>query len=155
MRILLSGGLLLLAIGFGWWRGGAPERLFAAILAAIFVLDRIGHALFAGHPSDIANLHLVIDFAALPAIAVIAIEARRFWPIFALSLQLLSASSHVGRFLDQASIQLPVTIGSIVPFPAMCMTLVVGTFAHARRLRRRGYDPSWRRSSARATKKRG
>ena len=148
MGVLLTDGLLFAAIGLALWRGGLPERLFAGVLAAMYILDRVGHAVFGAFPIDIENLHLVIDLAAVPAIAILSTKARRFWPIFALSLQLLSATAHVGRLIDSATMRIPITIASVVPYPLMCITLMAGTIAHARRMRRREFDPSWRRSSA-------
>ena len=152
MRLLLSNVLLANAIILAWWRGGGPERCFAAILAAMFLLDRLGHFILGDTGVGIERTHAVIDLAPLPAMMAIMVIARRLWPIWACSLQLLSAVAHLARPMDSKIPEIAVRFLAIAPFQLICLTLIGAVIAHRRRLAQRGYDPSWRRWSQKATR---
>jgi hypothetical protein len=149
MRLIFSTALLALAIGMAVWRGGGPERSFAAILAAMFSLDRIGHLALGESGQSIEQMHAVLDLAALGAMATVMLAARRLWPIWACSLQLLSAVAHWARPLGERVPEIAVRILATAPFLLICLTLILAVAAHRLRLKRRGFDPSWRRWSRR------
>jgi hypothetical protein len=151
MRLIVGLGFYALAVAFALLRGGGPERWFAGIMAGIVVVDRVGHLLLGGADlSYFATLHLSIDLTAFGAMMVVMIRARRLWPIWACSFQLLSVVSHTTWMMgDRLSPVIPAMLG-IAPSYLICATLILGTVLHRVRCTRHGSDPSWRISSPRA-----
>jgi hypothetical protein len=145
MRLVLGLGFFAFAVGFALLRGGAPERWFAAVLVAMLIVDRAGHPfLEATGLASIDTLHLAIDLVSFGAMLLLMVRARRFWPIWACSFQLLSLVSHATPVL---SAQLPPVVPAILgiaPNYLICASLVLGTVLHRVRCRRHGSDPPWR-----------
>ena len=151
MRLIIGMGFFAFAVGYGLLRGGGPERWFAGVLVGMLLVDRAGHLLIGDSaPEAIDILHLVIDLASFGGMVVVMVRARRLWPIWACSFQLLSLASHATRILSaQLSPVIPAILG-IAPNYLICASLIVGTALHQVRRKRRGNDPSWRSSSPRA-----
>lgn len=138
-----------LAIGLGFSRGGAPERIFAAILAAMFLLDRAGHLLLAGCPrATIDHMHLVVDLCVFVAMLSVSLATRRYWPLWASSCQLISVFTHLGWALETRLPWAIYLVVDIAPSYLIYLAVICGTWMHRRRLSRRGVDPAWRDSSA-------
>lgn len=145
MRLIIGLGFYALAVAFGLLRGGAPERWFAAILAAMLVVDRAGHlALGADDLLAIERLHLAIDLAGFGAMLLVMVRARRFWPVWACSFQLLSLASHATPLLGPGLSPVVTTMLAIAPSYLICASLILGTALHRARLRQLGSDPPWR-----------
>lgn len=126
------------------WRGGAPERVGAAILFAAFIADDLYHALTGTvqfrrfDPAELA-----IDGFSLLAFAWLAVGANRLWPIVAAALQLMAVAGHLSTLVVSgtqraywAMTEPPVLLGVV--------TLAIGLAAHVRRERRIGPYPDWR-----------
>jgi hypothetical protein len=147
MRLYLGMGFFIFAVGFALLRGGAPERWFALVLVAMLLVDRAVHPfLDATDAASIDRLHLAIDLASFGAMLLIMIRARRFWPIWACSFQLLSLASHATPAMSgQLPPVVPAILG-IAPNYLICASLILGTALHLVRRRRLGNDPPWRGS---------
>ncbi|WP_019833045.1 hypothetical protein [Sphingomonas sp. PR090111-T3T-6A] len=86
---LIFDTLLLVALIAAIWRGGTIERLGAALCILATVLTVVSSPLrirFQGVRLDL----LTIDLATLLAFVALARASRRFWPIWAAGLQMLS-----------------------------------------------------------------
>ncbi|MGN6124523.1 MAG: hypothetical protein ACTHOJ_16400 [Sphingomonas oligoaromativorans] len=86
---LIFDTLLLIALIAAIWRGGTIERLGAALCILATVLTVVSSPLrirFQGVRLDL----LTIDMATLLAFVALARASRRFWPIWAAGLQMLS-----------------------------------------------------------------
>ena len=126
------------------WRGGAPERVGAAILFAAFMVDELYHALTG--PAQFRHfdaVELAIDGFSLLAFAWLAVAANRLWPIVAAALQLMAVLGHLSTLLGSgmqraywAMTEPPVLLGVV--------TLAIALAAHWRRQRRIGPYPDWR-----------
>ena len=147
MFAIFSYGLLFAAIGFGFWRGGGPERSVASILAAMFLLDRAGHLLLADrNAATFDHLHLTIDAAGFASLVAVSLKARRYWPLWASSCQLISVFTHIGWTLETKLPQAVYLVVDIVPSLLISFALFQGTWMHRRRLTRRKIDQSWKDS---------
>ncbi len=143
MRTALFLAFLLAALGFAAWRGGAPERAMAAIALGVVGADAILHRYI---PVEFATLdvgHLAIDLFGVSATTALALCAHRFWPMIAAVLHVLPLLAHTSRMLDMtlhpaAYLTMQVAASWLVP-----PLLILATWRHQRRLRRRGSDPSW------------
>lgn len=150
MRLAIGMTFIALAAAIALLRGGAPERWFAYILAGMLVTDRLGHLLIgAENQTAINGLHLIIDLASFGAMMTVMIGARRLWPIWACSFQLLSVASHATLIMDQLPAVVPKILG-IAPSYGILASLLLGSLLHQARLKRDGKDPPWRSSWQRA-----
>lgn len=139
--------MLLLAVVLGFLRGGGPERAIAGVLTAMFAIDRVGHFLLAGHDrAALDHLHLALDLAGLAAMVGVALSARRYWPLWASSCQLISVFSHLGWALETGLPMQIYLVMSIAPSALISIALIVGVTEHRGRVRHRGNDPPWKDS---------
>lgn len=132
-----------IAVGFALWKGGPPERLGAAVLLAMAVIQPMAHLVLPLRFDRFDVVGFVVDLMAFVGMTAIALYADRMWPLWTAALQLLACAAHVVRLLS-IDIRL-LTYGTMKGWPtfAALFVLVVGTAMHRRRLRRRGSDPSW------------
>ena len=147
MVVTIIYALLLLAVLLGLMRGGGPERIIAAVLVSMVAIDRMAHELLAGlDRSSLDQVHLAIDLAGLAAMVAVALNAWRYWPLWACSCQLISALTHLAWLLGTTLPMQVYLVMDIAPSVLISIVLIVGVVAHRRRLKRRGRDPSWKGS---------
>lgn len=132
-------GALLLAFA----KGGAPERRGAAVLIAMAVWQY--SASFVVPPRFMATdeISLIGDAIGLTGFALIAVDAKRIWPIWASALQLLSLSGHFARAVELSFDPIIYAWMRTLPTAGAILALIAGTLAHMYRMRRFGADPSW------------
>ncbi|WP_116970119.1 hypothetical protein [Blastomonas sp. UPD001] len=148
MRIVLFLALLSVALGYGLWRGGGPERVMAVIAGLMVVFDGLLHLVV---PLELASLdtgHLVIDLFGAASTTVLALAAHRFWPMAMAVLHILPLLAHTSRALDfgmhpAAYLAMQVSSSWLVP-----PLLFGATWRHCRRKAARGSVPSWHLSPA-------
>lgn len=139
--------LLLICCGYALVRGGAPERIGAAIYAIGTAFTVLAYREAAIRFASIEVGPFVIDVVALIAFLVLALRARRLWPLWMTAFQAVATTGHFAKLADPEMIRwaYAVLLG-IWAYP-MLLILAIGTFNHQRRLKRNGSDPSWSRSS--------
>src|SRR3546814_10965880 len=100
MRIAIFIALLLVALGYAAWRGGAPERVMVGIAILMVLLDRllVSTGQLAYH--SVALGYLVIALIGSAATIAFVLLAHRFWPIIVASLPHLPLLSPLSRALD-------------------------------------------------------
>lgn len=140
--------LLLASLIYAFWRGGAPER----VTAGIFVAGAIGSALAASPAAarwtQVEMGVLAVDAAMLIAFLALMIKANRLWPILLVGLQTIQVVGHLLRGVDPTLFPFLYWMTSASWSYAMVVLLVIATFLHSKRLRRRGHDAPWSNSSA-------
>ena len=146
MRHELFDILLLVCCAYALWRGGAPERLAAAIL---LTGDLLSVAAVTIHPSRYAHEEyglFATDLLILLLLTSIALRSRRWWPVVLAGLQLDGVLVHFVHLI--APHTLPVTYlnaSALWAYP-MVILLAIATWRHRSRLTREGEDPAWRHS---------
>jgi hypothetical protein len=137
--VVVSSGLL------AYWRGGPPERLAAAIIVS-WVLTDIGyHLVFGPSGFDVVDpVHLVLDGGELVAITWLALRANRMWPLWAAAAQLICVTGHLAAFIEPVAVRRAYWAMTQLPQYIQLTALLLGAFAHARRVRRFGLYRSWR-----------
>ena len=135
--------ILILSTGFAITRGGAPERWGALVIVTMTAIQ-VASA-FSGHQkfSSVDLGSVVVDAYGVIGFGAIALYARRAWPIWATSLQILSLSSHFARQVDQGVSPMVYALMKSSPTFFVLLALFVGTMAHRRRLQLHGKDPGW------------
>jgi hypothetical protein len=143
LRIFAFATVLILSISFALVRGGGPERWGALVIVSMTVIQ-VGST-FVERPRfySVDLTSVVVDAYGVIGFGVIALYARRAWPIWATSLQILSLSSHFARQVDKDVSPMVYGLMKSGPTFLVLLGLLVGTLAHARRLRAQGRDPGW------------
>lgn len=85
-----------------------------------------------------------IDVALLVGLTIVAIAARRFWPIWVAGLQAATVFAHIAKALNPD--MLPIGYSFQIRFwgYAMLLLTAIGTWRHVRRKRLAGHDVSWK-----------
>lgn len=150
-RAYLQYGVYLLLFLVAWRRGDAPERILAGIMLGMVVVDRIYHL---GRGSDLLVyygvdvVHLAIDMSSLLGIGYVALHANRVYPLWIGGAQIIAFSSHFYRLGIVDIHTTAYQVMAIIPSYVQLLAMGLGLIFHARRRRRRGSYPSWRKSSA-------
>lgn len=151
MRVAIFLLLLLIALGYAARKGGGPERWMAAILLAMLLADKALHLFVPVRYVTVDLGHFAIDLFGAAATCLLALRARRFWPLVAAALQLLPLLAHSSRAIDLAMHPAAYMTMQVAASWLLPPLLVLATWRHQRRLRLNGSDPSWlpslRRSS--------
>jgi hypothetical protein len=145
--------LLVACCCYAFLRGGAPEKIAAAIIA-------VGSALtFAAMPTSAASYNSVrldtflIDLACLVAFLILALRAERYWPLWVTALQMVAIAGHGVKLADPDVIRRAFAFALAFWSYPMLLLIAIGTWRHQRRLARFGTDPSWSSSSGRSERK--
>lgn len=134
MRFVLAAVLSTIVLGWALWRGGGPERAFAATLIATLAADPVYHAIFGPPLFDRVDLgHVVIDGFGLAAIFTIALRANRAWPILACAIQVIVCLGHLARYLELDGAQGAYWAMTQVPVILHLIVLSTATAFHTHR----------------------
>jgi hypothetical protein len=143
----------VLAIFFAGWlfahfRGGPPERLAAAIIVGWIAIDTAYHLGFGSSDfNSVDPVHLVLDGAQLMAITWVALRANRMWPLWAAAASLICFSGHLAILIQPVGMRRAYWALTQLPQHIQLLALLLGTVAHARRLRKLGGPyRSWRKA---------
>lgn len=95
MRIIFYWSLLGLTCGYALWRGGREERFAALVCIVASLMMPFVLGPFAKRYVGIELGALLVDCAVLAAFVSVALQSRRFWPLWVAGLQLTTILSHV------------------------------------------------------------
>lgn len=143
-HIFLFNTLLILCCGYALWRGGAPERIVAAIFlcagpATYVVLWAEPETAYL----DVEMAVLSIDTAMLVGLVGLASTANRYWPIWIASLQTVIVAVHGVKAFDPTLVAWTYAVASgKLAYPQLAL-LALGTWRHRRRQSESGVDRSW------------
>lgn len=148
-QIILFGfyAVMALTLTFAWLQGGRAERLGATALVVIFLLRLPFAAIYGDRFTTVDPLALVQDVLVLAAFTWIGLSARRYWPLLAASLQLLSISAHFARLLQAGVAEWAYAIMKTGPTLLVFILLAIGTINHRRRIARARSTTGFRASN--------
>lgn len=147
------------SLTYAWVRGGDAERTAVLLLAGFFTFRLVAHQLLPPHFATLDPFAAAQDFIGFAGFVWIGLRARRYWPLIAAALQLLSLSAHIARAIAIPIHEWAYALTKSVPTLLVYIVLIIGTANYARRVRRwkqfvssPGYagpvmEPSWRRRS--------
>lgn len=143
VKLLVFHVLMLACCGYALLRGGAPERIGATIFAVGTGLTAIVRGEAASRFGSVEIGILVVDVVGLIAFLVLALRARRFWPLWMAAFHAVATAGHFAKLADPEMIRwaYAVLLG-IWSYP-MLLLLAIGTYNHQERLKRFGSDPAW------------
>ena len=128
---------------WAFWKGAAPERWGAAILCAI-PLVQLGMYTFARAEYDqVDPVSIVADLVGVFGFGLLALNARRAWPLWACAFQLLAFTAHFSRLLEISGHPLIYAWMKSSPTLLAALTVLIGTMSHRRRVYRNQEVGSW------------
>ena len=85
---------LLLCVSYGWLLGGRTGKAGAVIFVAASLLTGVAATIDRGWTRTSYTV-LAVDAACLLALAALAANSNRFWPIWAVGFQIVAVATHV------------------------------------------------------------
>lgn len=134
---------LVLVCGYALVRGGAPERLAAAMLVGAGLLTLAVERQAAVRFSSVELGVMAVDLALLVGLFALSMQANRWWPLLLAAFQLMTLLGHLGKWLNPDLMRLGYAIMLFAPAYPLIAVLAAGTHRHQRRLRRHGVDTAW------------
>ena len=133
IRIQIYAALQLGACLYAIFRGGAPERWTAWMMAGAAAVTSVLPFETTTTFVVLDRSQLLIDLALLIGLTVLACRADRYWPLWIAALQTIAIGAHLVRAVDPTI--LPIiynrSIGKLA-YPMIAL-LVVGTYRYQRR----------------------
>lgn len=143
MRIAIFLALMLLALGYAAWKGGAPERVMAGIALMMILLDSLLLSDEVAVYGSVDWAYLTLDLIGATATFILALFAHQFWPMIAAVLHMLPLLAHLSRVLDVSMNPVAYLTMQVASSWLLPPLLILATWRHQQRLRRNGSDPSW------------
>lgn len=143
-HVMLFNAVLVLACGYAFWVGGAPERWTAIVFAGAAAATFIAPIYNTVHPfSRVEPMLLAVDLVMLGALIAIALRADRFWPLYVSALHLITIAVHgVKAFQPSLVPWMYAGASSKIAYPMLAL-LAIGALRHRHRLARFGSDRDW------------
>ncbi|MCK0127351.1 hypothetical protein [Erythrobacter sp. F6033] len=151
-------GALIVSVGLALWdwiesarqkpnyrEGGVPERFGVLTFVFMFVVQALGYAGKSAQPEFAAvdQISVLSDLIGLTGFLALALNARRFWPLFCTALQGCSVIFHYARDIIPDIIPLAYAIQKSTP-TTMALLIVMGALIYRRwRVSRQGWDMDW------------
>lgn len=139
---IVFSALLLVSSAYAFWRGGAPERIGAAILLGGVLLTALVIPPAPRRYDAIQWPVFFVDAGALIALLALAMLSKRYWPLWLTAIQILQVLSHFSRLLPGVISLVYAMATSLLMYPSVAL-LVIATWRHRRRLKIYGTDDSW------------
>lgn len=134
---------LFAVVPFALWKGGEPERAGAVTILLMWGLQAGAQYFLPNGFRTVDPFSLLSDLIGFAGFGYLALEARRFWPLWATSLQVLSLSAHFARWADIGIHPMVYAVMRGAPTFGAMIAIFIGTVLHLHRLRRHGCDLSW------------
>lgn len=134
--------LLLGACLYAILRGGAPERIGAAILVLATLASALALEMSAHRYRSTELATMWVDIAMTIAFLALALRAQRYWPMWVSMVQLDLVAMHLVMFSPQTGSWSYWAVQALWSYPQPIL-LAAGTWRHRARVRRYGDDPAW------------
>lgn len=129
--------------GYALWKGGAPERVGAAIFIVGVLFTHFSGPTGPLRWTSLELGVLVVDVVVLVAFTLLALYAERFWPIWLTALHAIAVGGHAVKMVDPDLFRWGYAFALAFWSYPMLLVLAGGTWCHRRRLRLYGADPDW------------
>jgi hypothetical protein len=142
MYLTLYALSLPLCCSYALFRGGAPERL----IAALFVVATAATALTGLNESVLGHTRwgvFAVDAALLIGLCAVALRANRIWPLWITSMQLFTFMAHIGNMIMPGVRPNAYRWSIILTSLVMVWALAHQTYLHRKRIARTGAERSW------------
>jgi cytochrome bd-type quinol oxidase subunit 2 len=152
-HILAFLALFILCNTYALSRGGAPERLGAAVLITGLIATAAASTEYAGRFSSAEYSILFVDLVMTLAFAALAVHADRYWPMWMTAVIGFGLVAHLAQTIAPSIMpKVYATAHAFSAYPSL-LILAWGTWRHRRRLKEYGEDPAWSVPAKKAQRK--
>jgi len=130
-------------VSYALWKGGAPERVAAAVLLLGVVLTSATQAFDTHRFATVQWGVAVVDAAVLAGFLSVALLSTRYWPMWLAALQIIQFCSDFAKLLPGVAALTYAMASSLIGYP-IALIIIAGTVRHRMRTARFGLQPSWR-----------
>jgi hypothetical protein len=135
--------LFLGSVSYALWKGGAPERVAAAILLAGVVLTATTQAFDTHRYATVQWGAAMVDVGVLIGFLSVALLSTRYWPMWLAALQIIQLCSDFAKLLPGVAALTYAMASSLIGYP-VALLIIAATVRHRMRTARFGLQPSWR-----------
>jgi len=135
--------VMVCSLTYAWFRGGGAERVGVLLLLGFFLFRIVLRPLVPAQFEAVDPLAFAQDFIGFAGFMWIGLRARRYWPLIAAALQLLSLSAHLARVTDVPIHPWVYALTQNVPTLLVYFALALGTAGYQRRVRARKLSASF------------
>ncbi|MGE4404342.1 hypothetical protein [Pseudomonas sp.] len=139
---------MLGASAFVLWKGCAPERYGVGTIFAMAVFQIIMQAVTPSRFVNVDAASLGSDLIGFIGFSVIALHARRVWPLWATALQIIALCAHFSRWASISMSKGAYLIMRGVPTAAIVVLMIIATILCILRRQRGSDDGAWQDWSA-------
>jgi hypothetical protein len=152
MLPILYFSLLVVCWLYAMFRGGAPERVGATILA---IGSFVSISVVSGPANRFGAVEtgvFLADVATLAGFLILALHAERYWPLWLAAFQAIGTAGHAVKLVDPGTVREAYAfILAFWSYPLLFL-IALGTYRHQQRLARFGVDRSWSNFSSRSAR---
>ena len=143
-QVILFNAFLIVACGYAFWAGGAPERWTAAVFVIAAAATFVAPFWDALRPfRQVEPLLLLVDVLMLAALMWVALQANRYWPLYVTALHIITIAIHGVKALQPHLVPwMYAGASGKIAYP-MLVLLAIGALRHRSRLARFGSDRDW------------
>jgi hypothetical protein len=128
--------LCIVSCGYAFARGGRSERICALAFAIGVILTFAAVSPLATRYRHVELSVAAIDMVSFLIVLAVALRSERYWPIWLSALYFLQVMSHLFRLLPGAIALIYGIMMDVWAYP-MLLVIVIGTWRHRVRIRRR------------------
>jgi hypothetical protein len=142
MHFLFFEAYFLVTVVYAALRGGAAERVTAALFTLAYILSLAQHA---AHMNQFATVNvglLLVDLALFVALYILSLFTTRFWPLWMCAMQGVDVLGHLVPLTEPGPGYGYAVMVQFWGYPMQAL-LIVATWRHRRRLALYGMDPAW------------
>jgi DNA-binding CsgD family transcriptional regulator/uncharacterized membrane protein YhaH (DUF805 family) len=136
-------GVIAFVVLYALVRGGAPERIVAAIGVVGAVLSLLVVSMTPIRIGGVDLSFFVFDSIASIGFILVALRANRLWPIWMAAFNSFGLAAHLLLLTNPTIDPLAYVLVLAMTSPLSFLILFVGTRNHRLRLRHYGVDPAW------------
>lgn len=129
--------------GYAFLKGGAPERVGAAIIGIGSVLTYVAMSNAATNYHSVEVDAFIVDLVCLVAFVILALRAERYWPLWVAALQIIGIAGHAVKLAEPSTLRQAYGFALVFWSYPMLLLIALGTWRHRQRLIRFGADRSW------------
>lgn len=140
-NVLVYLTLLTICCSYALGKGGAPERIGAAIILIAVALSALVASSYRGAFAQREMGIFLVDVAMFGAATALALRAERLWPLCLAALLGLGLELQILSWMAPHR-QVYKVLHALNAYPVL-LVLAVGTWRHQRRLTLGGVDRNW------------
>lgn len=128
-------GFMAVTLGYAWIRGGRTERAGVLLLLTLAVISFAAHPVTQPRFDELDVPALIEDAIGFAGFTWIGLHARRYWPLCAAAMQLLSIAAHFARVMPVDIHPMVYSLMKSTPTAIVCLLIAIGARNVQRRLR--------------------